>query len=114
MLYAADLFLIPERKKRKCTKDFITKVAKIQRQATLCITSTMRSSPIDTLDACTDLLPFHILVEKIMYCTASRLETLPVPPPTEACAQGVGEVHQKPLGAHSQATTFFLHPTSKV
>ena len=35
MLYAADLFLIPESKKSKGMKGFIAKLAQIQRQATL-------------------------------------------------------------------------------
>jgi len=67
MMYAADLFLVPGLGTSKGTKGFISRFAKIQRQATLCITSTLKSTPMDALDACADVLPFHLLVEKLAY-----------------------------------------------
>ena len=37
----------------------------------------MRTSPTDTIDACADLLPFHLLVKKLSHCAAMCLVTLP-------------------------------------
>jgi len=64
LLYAADLFLVPESCKGRGTKGLINRLSKIERQASLHITSALKSTPTDTLDACSDLLPFHLLVEK--------------------------------------------------
>jgi len=36
----------------------------------------MKSAPTDVIDACADLLPFHLLVEKTIYCAATRLAAL--------------------------------------
>jgi len=77
MLYAVDLFLVPESHKGKGTKGFINRLGKIQRQACLHITGTLRSAPTDIIDACADLLPFHLLVEKLIYWAATRLMMLP-------------------------------------
>jgi len=41
MLYTADLFLIPESNNMKGTKGFNDKLAKVQRQASLHITTTL-------------------------------------------------------------------------
>jgi len=67
MLYVADLFLIPENRNLKGTKYFIGKLGKVQRQASLHITRMMWSAPMDTIDACTDLLHFHLLIEKLTH-----------------------------------------------
>jgi len=64
-IYTADLFLVPGSGISKGTKGFISKLDKIQRQVTLHITGVLRSAPMDAIDACTDVLPFHLLVEKI-------------------------------------------------
>src|SRR5882724_9769399 len=37
----------------------------------------MRSVPTDTVDACADLLPFHLLVEKVIHRAATQLAALP-------------------------------------
>ena len=61
MLYADNL-LIPGIRKSKGTKGFIGKLCKVQRQTSLHITSMMWLVPTDTIDACADLLPFHLLI----------------------------------------------------
>src|SRR5882724_2820866 len=83
MLYVADLFLVPGSGIGKGSKGFISKLAKIQRQATLHIMGALRSIPTDVIDACTDMLPFHLLVEKLMHRAATRLATLPWSHPLE-------------------------------
>ena len=77
MLYMADLFLVLESNKSKGTKGYIAKLAKIQRQASLSITGAMRPAPIDVLVTCADLLPFHVMVKKFIYCATLRLVMLP-------------------------------------
>jgi len=67
VIYVADLFLIPENRNLKGTKYFIGKLGKVQRQASLHITRMMWSAPMDTIDACTDLLHFHLLIEKLTH-----------------------------------------------
>ena len=76
MLYAADLFLFPESNTKEGTKGFISKLAKIQRQASIHITSVMKTSPTDVADVCADILPISLLVERVMFGAASRLATL--------------------------------------
>ena len=77
MLYASDLFLIPGSRTSKGTKGFISKLAKIQRQVALHITGALRSAPTDEIDACADMLPFNLLVERLTHKAATRLATLP-------------------------------------
>jgi len=77
MLYAIDLFLILRNRNGRGTRGFINKLRRIQRQASLHITSMMRTAPTDTIDSCADLLPFHLLVEKLTHHTATCLATLP-------------------------------------
>ena len=67
MMYATDLFLVPGLGASKGTKGFTSRLAKIQRQEMLNITGMLRSTPMDMLDACADVLPFHLLVEKLAY-----------------------------------------------
>ena len=83
MLYVADLFLVPGSGIGKGSKGFISKLAKIQRQATLHITGALRSTPTDTINTCADMLLLHLLVEKIMHRAATRLATLPQSHPLE-------------------------------
>src|SRR5882724_6445401 len=77
MMYVADLFLVPGSRISKGTKGFIGKLAKVQRQASLHITGAMRSAPMDMVDACTDLVPFHLLVKSLTYRATTRMVTLP-------------------------------------
>jgi len=83
MLYTTDLFLVPESRLSKGTKSSIAKLARIQRQASLHIAGTMKMAPTDVVDACTDLLPFNLLVKKTLFQAASRLATLPSLNPLE-------------------------------
>src|SRR5882724_11275674 len=77
MMYAADLFLMPGSRISIGTKGFIGKPAKVQRQASLHITGAMRSAPMDAIDACADLVPFHLLVQSLNYRAATIMVTLP-------------------------------------
>src|SRR5882724_7079960 len=94
MLYVADLFLIPDSPVSKGTKGYISRLGRIQRQASLQITSAMRSTPTDVADACADLLPFHLLIRKLTYHATVRISMLP---------------HAHPLVKHaSRATTRYI------
>ena len=78
MLYAADVFLIPQTKHSAGMRGYIRKLTRVQRQAALHITGAMRTSPTDSLDVHADLLLFQLLVEKVLHRAAVRLATLPV------------------------------------
>ena len=112
MLYAADLFLVPGSGMGKGSKGFISKLAKIQRQATLHITGVLRSTLTDTIDACTDILPFHLLVEKITHRAATRLATLPQSHPLERHVARVENRYVKHHRAlvHEILHAFGIHP----
>jgi len=83
MMYTTDLFLTPGSQKTKGMKGAIRKLAKIQRQVTLHITRALRSAPTDVVNACTDVLPFHLCVKKLTYRATSKLVTLPQSHPLE-------------------------------
>ena len=53
------------------------KLATIQRSAALMIVGGLCTSPNDLLDMHANLLPFHLLVNKVQYQVALRLATLP-------------------------------------
>src|SRR5882724_8769681 len=76
MLYMTNLFLVPGSMMGKDTKGSIGKLAKIQRQAARHVTRALKMAPMDTVDACTDILPFHLQVENLIYHSASRLAML--------------------------------------
>jgi len=101
ILYVADLFLVPEADLAKGTKGFISKLGRVQRQAGLHITGAMRSAPTDAVDTCTDLLPFHLLVKKLVCCAATRLAMLPQSHPlakhTNKAAGRYVKRHRAPL-----------------
>src|SRR5882724_10062237 len=77
MLYVADVFLIHSSRQSKGTKGYIRKLGQVQRQATLQIMGAMHTAPTDSIDAHTDLLPFPLLIEKLVHRAAVRLATLP-------------------------------------
>ena len=77
MLYAADIFLEPATKRSKGTKGHINKLARIQRQAALYITGAMMTMANDTLDTHANLLPFHILISRLIHRAATRLTCIP-------------------------------------
>ncbi|KAF8578856.1 hypothetical protein K439DRAFT_1282755, partial [Ramaria rubella] len=64
ILYAADIFLVPESRHSKGTKGQIMKLACIQKMASLHITGAMCTSPTDSTDAHVNLLLFKLMVEK--------------------------------------------------
>ena len=77
MLYATDIFLVPATKWSKDTKGHINKLARIQRQAALSITGAMTTTANDTLDAHANLLPFHLLISRLIHRATTRLTCIP-------------------------------------
>jgi len=112
MLYTADLFLIPGSEVRKGTKGFISKLARIQRQAMLHITGALRLTLMDAIDACTDVMPFNILVEKLTHRATTRLAMLPnchlLEKHTVREANRYLKQHRVPL--HEILHAFKIHP----
>ena len=79
MLYAADIFLMPQWKMtmrsrdRKSSQGIINKLASVQHQAAIMIMGTLRTTAMDVLDVMANLLPFHLLVDKHHHHVALRL-----------------------------------------
>lgn len=77
MLYAAEIFLAKGTAGTTGAKGMIKKLARVQREAAIMITGAMRSTATDILDAHANILPFHLMVEKVICNAATRLATLP-------------------------------------
>ena len=82
MLYGADVFLgLALRcelfKDRRGRRVALSKLAAIQRNTAIAIVGGLRTLPNDILNMHADLLPFHLLVDKVRYQAALRLATLP-------------------------------------
>src|SRR5882724_13247224 len=77
MLYAANLFLLPQSGQAIGSKGHIKRLGRVQRQATIHATGALRSTPTDSLDAHADLLPFQYLTEKLLDHTSTQIVSLP-------------------------------------
>src|SRR5882672_7961481 len=112
MMYAADLFLVPQSGLTRGTKSFIGKLGHVQRQAVLHIMGAMCTSPTDSLDAHADLLPFQLLTEKLVHRAMARLVTLPTSHPLAKHVSGVArryvKGHWAPL--HEVMHAFCMRP----
>ena len=117
MLYGADVFLGPALrngtiKNKQGTRAALNKLAAIQRSAAIMIVGGLRTSPTDTLDIHANLLPFHLLVDKVRFQAALRLATLPTSHPLHnhirQAARRFVEKHHSPL--HKLMYKFKLKP----
>jgi len=112
VLYAANLFLITENRNSKGKKGYINKLGQVQRQAGLHITGAMRSAPTDAVNACADLLLFHLLVEKVIHRASTWLTMLPSSHPlakhVEKAAGKFIKWHRAPV--HEVMHTFDIWP----
>jgi hypothetical protein len=106
MLYGADVFLGPALcsdsiKNKKGSRSALNKLAAIQRSAAILIVGGLHTSPADSLDIHANLLPFHLLVDKVRFQAALRLATLPVSHPLHKpviqAAQRFVKRHHSPL-----------------
>jgi ribonuclease HI len=86
MMYGADLFLTPYRRNHTIapstqssynTTLIKTSMATIQRKATIMITGAMKTTATAALDAMANILPFHLLVDRIRHQAVLRMATLP-------------------------------------
>jgi len=117
MLYAADIFLTPHRRSqnpnaRKSGRAVINKLGAIQRKATVMITGAMRTTATDVLDVHTDLLPFHLLVDKHRQRAALRLATLPESHPLHKPVKNAAarNVKKHPTPLHELMHTYKIKP----
>lgn len=103
MLYAADTFLIPIRKRAGHTRKHgsagnIRRLAQIQRQALLAMTGALRTAPTDTLEAHARLLPLDLLVDKICHRAACTLpKTHPLAPHVRRAGRKLVKAHRSLL-----------------
>jgi hypothetical protein len=112
LLYAADVFLIPVTGQHKGSKGSVKKLARIQRQAALDITGALRSMASDTLDAHANLLPFPLLVFKLVHRAAVRLACLlnshPLAAKVRRSAKRYVKRHRSPI--HKIMHAYSLNP----
>jgi len=116
MLYRADVFLGPAlwSASFKVNKDrhmALNKLVSIQRKAAILIVGGMHSSPTDLLDIHTNLLPLHLLVNKVHFQAVLCLATLPIMHPLHNPVQAAKQFvkkHHTPL--HEMMHTFKLKP----
>ncbi|RDB28923.1 putative RNA-directed DNA polymerase from transposon X-element [Hypsizygus marmoreus] len=118
MLYAADIFLTPQRQivqapnARKSGRAIINKLASVQRRAAIMITGAMNSTPGDVLDVLANLLPFHLLVDQHRQRAALRLATRPeghpLHLPVRNAARHLVQRHRTPL--HELMHTYKMQP----
>jgi ribonuclease HI len=112
LLYAADVFLIPATERSKGTKGSVNKLARIQRQAALDITGALRTTANDTLDAHANLLPFPLLVSKMVHRAVVRLAFLldshPLAAKVKRAAKRYVKRHRSPL--HEIMHAYCLNP----
>ncbi|CAA7269138.1 unnamed protein product [Cyclocybe aegerita] len=95
ILYTADIFMTPGRvnggSRRKGGGIMRAKLTSIQGQIANMIVGGMRSSPHDTAEAYTDLMPFHLMVDKVRFMAALRLATLPATHPLHTAVKSAAK-----------------------
>jgi len=104
ILYGADIFLTPHQKcggrgtVKSVTRD---RLASLQGRVANMIAGGMRTSPHDTAEAHANLLPFHLLIDKVRHAAAIRMATLPpthpLYKPVRDAASRLVKTHPTPL-----------------
>jgi len=107
ILYGADIFLMPARgcgddaESKKIGGFTCSKLSAIQGRVANMICGGMQKSPRDAAIAHANLLPFHLLVDKVRYGAAIRLATLPTThplhKPVKNAAAHLVKSHRTPL-----------------
>ena len=101
------------RGRRKGSVNFIKKLAMVQQVGTLAITGGFRTSPTDSLDAHTGMLPIKLCIEKACHNAITRLATLlcehPLHTLVKRSAKGRVKRHRSPL--HILTSIFSLDPS---
>ncbi|KAF5317968.1 hypothetical protein D9619_012015 [Psilocybe cf. subviscida] len=112
ILYAADVFLTPQIRRKtdpeaQCSgRAVIKKLTSIQRRAAIAITGGMTSSPTDTLDVMAGITPFHLAVERHRLQAALRLAALP---PTHPLHNAVRNAANRFVKSHPTPLHFMMH-----
>jgi hypothetical protein len=118
ILYSIDIWCPPLHRKtdrggNKGSVSFIKKLSSIQQAGALAITGGFRTSPSDSLDTHTALLPIDLRIEKTCHNTFTRMATLPCKHPLhkliKRSAKRYVKRHQSPL--HTLAGIFGIDPS---
>ncbi|KAF9530582.1 hypothetical protein CPB83DRAFT_762971, partial [Crepidotus variabilis] len=115
MMYAADIFLTLERQSANGKRPggaMRNKLASLHGRIANLIVGGMSSSPYDAALAHANILPFHLLVDKVRHSAAIRLATLPITHPlhipVKEAVSNYASTHQTPL--HELMKTFNIKP----
>jgi hypothetical protein len=99
---------------RRGSVNFIKKLATVQRAEALAVTGGFRTSPTDTLDTHSALLPINLGVEKVCHNAITRLATLPkehlLHTLVKKSTKGHVKRHCSPL--HIFTSTFRINPNN--
>ena len=112
ILYGADIWCGPPKNthtevKNQDTSRIINQLTTIQRSRTLAITGGFHTSPTDTLDACTFLLPLSLMVERWSLHAAVRLASSP---PEHPLYKPVKHMYSKNAKRHRSPLHLLLGP----
>ena len=106
ILYVAEVWYTPlhdrtNGQRKGGSVKVIKQLTRTQRAGALVITGGLCTSPTDTLDALTNLLPFHMIMEKWCYRAAVHLTSLPdkhpLHKPVKLSAKHLVKKHRSPL-----------------
>jgi ribonuclease HI len=118
IMYRIDVWCTPIHGKnasssRKGSVNFIKKLTTVQRAGVLAITGGFRTSPTDTLDMHTALLPMELRVQKACHTVITCMATLPAEHPlhflVKHSAKSQIKRHQSPL--HTLTNLFSICPS---
>jgi ribonuclease HI len=118
-LYGIDVWCTPLHGKnarggKKGSVNTIKKLTSTQRAGALAVTGGFRTSPTDSLDAHSALLPIDLRIEKTCHNAITRLATLPrehpLHAPVKRSAKGRVKRHRSPL--HTLTSIFGINPSN--
>ena len=114
ILYGADVWCSPPAREHPGPKDLgsakvIRQLTTIQRSGAIAITGALHTSPTDTLDVCSFLLPVILSIEKWCHRAAIRLATLP---PEHPLHKPVNFSKSRYIARHRSSLHVLFKPTN--
>ena len=119
ILYAANIFLTPQRNVGKCSNGdtlyqqvIINELATIHRRVAILIMGALSPTTTDAVLTLANLPPFHVLVDRIRHNTALHLAMLPPPHPLHKLVANVASrlVKRHPTPLHDLMHRYNIKP----